>query len=1067
MNIEIISAGAGSGKTFTLTERMVALLQDGMSPAGILATTFTKKAAAELQERVRLKLLEKGMTEAANELGEALIGTVHSIGTRLLQRFAFEAGVSPLVEIIADGDEQRLFNESLSQVLTVERIERVNQLADRLAFTKKTYDNSFDWRSDIRQLTEVARANNFSKEVLETSRIRSWESYSTLLTPTQTTSPVVWNSRLVTAIDQTVAALQAHAADDTKVTKAAMETLKGLQTQLKFRGELYWYEWMKIAKTNVAAKSRHLIEDLHSLARRHDEHLQFHADVKEYMDFVFDVASDALGEFEQYKKKRGLIDYTDMETYVSRLLRNESVRDTLRGEIGLLLVDEFQDTSPIQLDIFLQLSQLAQHSIWVGDPKQSIYGFRGADPALMQAIIAASGGVKDENILKKSWRSRPDIVHAVNAIFSKAFTNLPPEQVVLEPAFTSEAKAHFSDAGVPGLALQHWHFVSEADERKTPGSPWFEQCIADQISIFLDRKPLIYNKKRDETRVVMPGDIAVLCRSNHLCQQVAEALHRVGLKASISRIGLFETKEAKLALACLRYLLTASDSLSVAEVLLLTGGMDLETLVNHRLEYLHQQSQEPNHLRWAADNGYLKKLNELRPRTADLSASEILGLVLEELDLRRVVVQFGNPNQRLDNLDRLRRFALDYESACNRLHSAASLGGFLLWVNDVARSNKDAQGSGESEDAVKVLTYHRSKGLEYPVTICHSLDQNLKGNFWGLNLVSEVATPDLNNILGNRWLRLWINPYADQLGGTRLEEAAQQTPEWLDAQRIAREEEARLLYVGLTRARDYLVFPTSVKPSKWLNRVFNNGDETVPTLDPDADETPFYRDQQPILAATERIVKPVVFPEAPADTTPVSFHSDRKGKNPVPRANLLIDHVHEQPPMAEFQWGDPQVWGLPLAFDGEYQPAMAKAVQALLVVDLRHISPDDQRSLVEKQLEIRGVSAFLNASEVLAQMKAFRQFLAPATGVAQCPLEGFYNGRQLKIEVPLFLEQEHQYQVTVFAGYADGMKKWKQHAQALSNTLGWCQVLLQQADPTKKLDSCIVFPLEGVSIRMG
>ena len=119
----------------------------------------------------------------------------------------------------------------------------------------------------------------------------------------------------------------------------------------------------------------------------------------------------------------------------------------------------------------------------------------------MQAIIAASGGVKDENILKKSWRSRPDIVHAVNAIFSKAFTNLPPEQVVLEPAFTSEAKAHFSDAGVPGLALQHWHFVSEADERKTPGSPWFEQCIADQISIFLDRKPLIYNKKRDEIYV--------------------------------------------------------------------------------------------------------------------------------------------------------------------------------------------------------------------------------------------------------------------------------------------------------------------------------------------------------------------------------------------------------------------------------------------------------------------------------------------------------------------------------------------------------------------------------------
>ncbi|HNM26759.1 MAG TPA: UvrD-helicase domain-containing protein, partial [Saprospiraceae bacterium] len=90
MNITVLSAGAGSGKTYTLTGRLVELLSGGVRPSGILATTFTKKAAAELQERVRVRLLEAGQTEAANELGQALIGTVHSIGVRLLQRFAFE-----------------------------------------------------------------------------------------------------------------------------------------------------------------------------------------------------------------------------------------------------------------------------------------------------------------------------------------------------------------------------------------------------------------------------------------------------------------------------------------------------------------------------------------------------------------------------------------------------------------------------------------------------------------------------------------------------------------------------------------------------------------------------------------------------------------------------------------------------------------------------------------------------------------------------------------------------------------------------------------------------------------
>jgi ATP-dependent exoDNAse (exonuclease V) beta subunit len=432
--IEILSAGAGSGKTYTLTGRMVDLLRGGVRPGGIVATTFTQKAAAELQERVRVRLLEAGLHRQADEIGSALIGTVHSIGIRLLQRFAFEAGVSPLVEIIAEGDEQRLFNESLSQVLTDQRIEAMNRLADRLGLTKRTLGEPYDWRRVIREMTDVARANNFSRAVLETSRRRSWESFEALLPPVEDRSDLQWQNQLVFHLEHTVAALDAQTADETRLTRDAAETLRGILHQWQWRNELPWYEWARIAKVKVGAKSRDLVEDLRAFALSHDAHAQFRADVKGFIDLVFAIAMDALGEFEDYKKKRGLIDYTDMETYVSQLLRIDSVRETLRGEIDLLLVDEFQDTSPIQLDIFLQLSRLADRSIWVGDPKQSIYGFRGAEPALMQAVIRATGGVRDENILKTSWRSRPDLVYAVNAIFTRAFADLPREQVVLEPA---------------------------------------------------------------------------------------------------------------------------------------------------------------------------------------------------------------------------------------------------------------------------------------------------------------------------------------------------------------------------------------------------------------------------------------------------------------------------------------------------------------------------------------------------------------------------------------------------------------------------------------------------------
>ena len=113
-------------------------------------------------------------------------------------------------------------------------------------------------------------------------------------------------------------------------------------------------------------------------------------------------------------------------------------------------MDEFQDTSPLQLAIFLKLSLLSNEAIWVGDTKQSIYGFRGAEPRLMQAIIEEQGGIKTEDILSDSWRSRPDLVNMTNCIFTRAFQNLPSEQIILRPKI--------EDTPEMCSAIHYWHF---------------------------------------------------------------------------------------------------------------------------------------------------------------------------------------------------------------------------------------------------------------------------------------------------------------------------------------------------------------------------------------------------------------------------------------------------------------------------------------------------------------------------------------------------------------------------------------------------------------------------------
>ncbi|MBL4648807.1 MAG: UvrD-helicase domain-containing protein [Aureispira sp.] len=188
MDLKIISAGAGSGKTYSLTEEMANLLapQDGQPAAvrasGIIATTFTNKAAAELKERVRIKLLEKDLTKEADELGNAMIGTVHSIGVQLLKRFSFEAGVSPEVDIVADSDQQTIFNQALATVIPLDLVLEMEQLSEQLGFHKSIYSKK-DWRADLKQLTDIARSNNFGADILLESKAYSLKTYFELLPP--------------------------------------------------------------------------------------------------------------------------------------------------------------------------------------------------------------------------------------------------------------------------------------------------------------------------------------------------------------------------------------------------------------------------------------------------------------------------------------------------------------------------------------------------------------------------------------------------------------------------------------------------------------------------------------------------------------------------------------------------------------------------------------------------------------------------------------------------------------------------------------------------------------------
>ncbi|MFZ4427816.1 MAG: UvrD-helicase domain-containing protein [Saprospiraceae bacterium] len=996
MQLKIISAGAGSGKTYRLTQEMVALLKKDVRPGGIIATTFTKKAAAELQERVRVQLLKAGMPDAAEAIGSAMIGTVHSLGVRLLQRFAYEAGVSPEVAIIAEEDHQMLFNQSLTTVLSEAHVQKMEAYREILSLDGT---RDFDWRKEVRLLTEIARANGFDAVALQESAKRSFASFRELLDePDQAVSNTA-KEALPFLLSDTVGRILGNG-DTTKKTAEVVQKLRAILRELELRGRLPWKYYVELEKLEPAKKSKGEVEELRALVSGHLCFPEFHADLQGFTEELFGLVAAAMQEYAAYKQRRGLIDYTDMEVLVDQLLDRPDVRAVLMDELDLLMVDEFQDTSPIQLEIFLKLSRLSRYSVWVGDPKQSIYGFRGAAPELMHAIIAHTGGIRKEDIQSDSWRSREDLVSATNAIFCRAFPDMETAQVALNPK-----RLGANDPAGMGPALNIWKFDFDQGEAKssTPPKQWMENSIAFALRDFLGAGAYVMPKGEPVPRPVRAGDVAVLCRTNSECALLAEALNSAGLKVAISRSGLMQTAEARLILACLKYLLHAQDTLSVAEILLLAENLPVEEMIEDRLAYL--EKQDAGNLpgeRWGAHYPMIRMLQGLRPRVAELSCAETLDLLLGELDLRRIIAGWGNISQRLDNVEVFRKLAAQYEDSRNRLQAASALGGFLLWLNRLEAEDKDFQSAGESQDAVNVLTYHSSKGLEWPVVICHNLEASLRAEVWGADIRSDCPEVDLENLLGNRHLYYWVNPYDKQGQKTALADRIAAHPVQAHKRARALAEERRLLYVGLTRARDYLIFPLGHQPTSWLNRTWHEGQGDVPTFDLQSPESPWAWNGKtsPIAMKTWSFGR--VFPPCTVEEQAPAFLAPPAGKKIFPP--LFVQPMQAQPGVIAYA-GNPFVYGYPLA------DVPDEILGKIAIAYLQALYPDYPEAV---QLEIAaslindfGLGETLRPEQLRGigadWQRCFEAHFPAANALRQYVLRERENGRIFETEIDLLL----------------------------------------------------------------
>ncbi len=781
-NIEIISASAGSGKTTRLAQVLQeAVVSGGVRPDAIVATTFTNKAAAELMERTRAQLLETGRIEDAHRLSASRIGTVNAVCNRLVSEFAFELGQSPSLSVLDEPNANRAVNRALATVLNQgDTLEQLTDIETRM--------KGFKWKTTVLEIVSQARSNLISSEQLFEHAERSKVEFIALL-DNPVASPQDLESGLLTAIERFEDEVDLDT-DKTKGTKDYTRLILRFANRLKYGRTVEWREWVSLEGKGPTKKSKALATPVAEAAAGYLAHPQFHSDVARAIDLIFRVAALALESYADYKRRWGVVDFVDQEVLALELLRRPDIQKRLTGELDLVLVDEFQDTSPLQLALFIQLASIAKRCVWVGDQKQAIYGFRGTDPALMDAAVERILHGDAPETLDKSWRSRPSLVEMTSSVFGQALSThgFPESLVRLEPG-----RERVADLG---SAVEHW-VVSGRTTADRVG-----HLAAAIRQLLADDTVRVWERHAEKSRALRPCDVAVLCRTNDMCQKLAATLEQLDVRAVIPRAGVMKTLEGQVVLAALRLWVDGYDSLAAAE---LARILDYPDRPN---DWLDRVVANPGADAFN-DSAVVKRIRQARKLLPHAGAVVALDAIIEATELRELCLGWPDGKTRLGNIDAIRAHAVRFQNEATTEGAGSTPAGLVAHFNALTDERDDRCAALADDNAVVVSTWHKAKGLEWPITVLYQLDWTPGVQGLGVNVMSDQQNIDMQAPLAGRWIRFWPSPFYRNQKNSELHKRLADHPTAAEMRQRAERQELRLLYVGWTRARDHLVLAVS------------------------------------------------------------------------------------------------------------------------------------------------------------------------------------------------------------------------------------------------------------------
>ena len=819
----LVRAGAGTGKTAVLVERFVrAVADDDVAVESILAITFTEKAAAEMRVRVRRRFLELGLREQARAAEDAWISTIHGFCARLLRAHALSAGVDPDFRVLDELEAERLavdaFDGALEDFMAEDLAERVELVAsytpDRL-------------RDMVRTAYSHLR-----------SRGRRWPS----LEEAQPPRPAGERERLEATVRRALAEL--GAAPSSAGVDAALGRLEACAALLE-----------RLPREQIASP-----EEIEGLDLKGRSNALSGTACREYRDALAAYRWFCLALREQrnhtmlrgllalygtrygrLKRARSGLDFEDLELVTRDLLAgDDGLREQYTSRFAHVLVDEFQDTNPLQNELF---GLLARDNLFrVGDERQSIYRFRNADVGVFRRHWEeAEAGGNGESI-SVNFRTRGEVLDAIDLAFERLWGER--HQPLRE---APEARAAAPRVSPPVELIVVDRPRKRWDERFDPAADHFGAAMHGAPPWRAVEARLLARRVEELTREGpwSFGDVVMLFRATTAMGLFERALEERGIPVHVvGGRGYWSQQQV----ADLRHWLSALanplDELAIYSVLaspLVGLSLDAVALIGLHANRLHRDPLwllEDAVSTAASANGsgagepaladllpgsdrrrvvsFLERLRSERRVAPQVSLETLIDRAVTLTGYDRHLLSLPGGHRRMANVRKLMRLAREYEADEGR-----DLRGFIDSVaeRDVIQTREgEAPLEAEALDAVRLMTVHRAKGLEFPVVCLADLGKDGRDDEGALRISED----------GSVGLRL------ARLGGGAVES---QRLERIKAEQraAAEEEEQRIFYVACTRAQEHLILSGATdlekrrepaelcEPMRWIWRGFCPG----------------------------------------------------------------------------------------------------------------------------------------------------------------------------------------------------------------------------------------------------